>query len=524
MRKNSNASRIILLVIVIVLAAVLAFLVYQTVIFQQSHIFFQKQAYPKDLTFLDLRGQTLSESEYITLQEQLPDCEILWDVPLLDGSFPCTSEKLTLTKLTEPTREKIAYFPNLKQVDATGCTELEDIAAFKASYPKIALSYLVSVDGESYPNDATTVTLRHLTREDLVNLDYLPNLTTVHAEECTDYELLMELGKTWPEVALTYNVPLLGKEYPNSTESLTLADPNLEEVKAQLPYLTNLKTVDLGASTASAENLLALREAFPDIDIRWSKTIFGQTHSSEDTEFDFTGMTLTLEDVEREMKYFPNAEKVLLIDCGFDNDTLAAFREKMRPEYKVVWTVKVTGEIVRTDDTIFHSSGRHVSLVDELSTDLYYCEDMIVVDIGHSHVKLVEWVKGMPNLKYLILADNWIKDITPLSTCKNLVYLELFINHQFDFDLTPLQGCTALEDLSVADTNVDVKPLAQMPWLKNLWVNNVKMSSEDRQLLTESLPNTHIEFDHGFTTGGGWRELKNYYDMRDLMGLPYNRW
>lgn len=524
MREKSNITRIILLAVVILLAGVLAFLLFKNFTFYQNHVFFQKHAYAKDVTSLDLRGQNVSEEEYLELCGQLPNCEILWDVPMYDGRFPCTAEELTLTDLSESTRRQVSYFPNLKHVDATGCNNLSDIAEFKAHCPDVTLSYLVPLDGEIYPNDTAAVTIQHLTDENMATMQYLTGLTTVNAQACTDYDMLLKLQEERPELTVSYNVPIFGQSYPNDTKTLRFSDPDLEELKAQLPYMTGLESVDLGESSASAEALLSLKDAFPEIKIQWNKTIFGQVHSSEDTEFDFSKTELTLEEVEREMKFFPNAEKVLLIDCGFDNETLAAFREKMRPEYKVVWEVIVTGQRVRTDDTIFHSSGRHYSLVDELSRDLYYCEDMIVVDIGHSQVKYVDWVKGMPNLKYLILADNWIKDITPLSTCKNLVYLELFINHQFSFDLTPLQGCTALEDLSVSDTEVDVKPLAKMPWLKNLWVNNVPMSKEDRQLLTESLPNTHIEFDHGFTTGGGWRELQNYYDMRDLMGLPYNRW
>ena len=76
----------------------------------------------------------------------------------------------------------------------------------------------------------------------------------------------------------------------------------------------------------------------------------------------------------------------------------------------------------------------------------------------------------------------------------------------------------------MSDTPVDPTPLLEMPWLKNLWINNVPITAQQRQALTEALPNTHIEFDAGFTTAGGWRELQNYYDMRDLLGMPYNAW
>ena len=146
-----------------------------------------------------------------------------------------------------------------------------------------------------------------------------------------------------------------------------------------------------------------------------------------------------------------------------------------------------------------------------------------VLDIGHSYIKYIDWIAYMPELKYVILADNWLMDISPISNCKKMVYLELFMNPHLK-DISPLVECTALEDVSFARTFINPEPLAQMTWLKNLWINIVPLTAEQRTLLSESLPNTHIEFDHGWPTGGGWRELQNYFDMRDYMGLPYNHW
>ena len=256
----------------------------------------------------------------------------------------------------------------------------------------------------------------------------------------TNLTQIAKLQEQYPQLAVSYAVPILGTDYPQDTAELTFEKlESARELLEQLMHLPKLEKVHLTEPEAPAQELKALLEAYPDLEITWEKTVLDQLHTSEETEFDLSGMTLESTDpVEEAMAYFPNAQKVILSGCGLDNETLAAFREKMRQDYKVVWTVTVTGIEVRTDETIFHSSAHEIALIDEQSYDLFYCEDMIVVDIGHSHVKYIEWVKGMPNLKYLILADNWIKDLTPISSCKNLIYLELFMNNHIP-DYSPLR-------------------------------------------------------------------------------------
>lgn len=491
--------------------------------FLDNNVFVGSDIFPKNVTYLNLTEQDISCAYFDQLHELLPNCEIDWLVPFQGRRLDSRIETLEVAEITDLDISMVAYFQKLKTVDATRSQDYPQLLKLQAKRPDLLVKYVVHVDGGAYSQDAEEISVTNLSDEEVALLDYLPALKSVNARNCRDYVQLKALQERKPEAKVHYSVNIFGSEYPETTMDLTFTDPDIAELSPQLENLPNLKTVHFIEPSADAEQLINLTESYPNIDFTWEKTILGQTHTTEDTEFDFSGMEITLEDVEANMRYFPNAQKVIMSDCGIDNETMAAFREKMRAEYKVVWTVVVTGQRVRTDDTVFHASGRHVCLVNELSYDLYYCEDMIVVDVGHSYIKYIDWVKGMPNLKYLILSDNWIKDITPISSCKKLVYLELFINGYLD-DISPLIECTALEDVSVANTHVDIKPFAQMPWLKNLWVNNCGATAEERTLLTESLPNTHIEFDHGFTTGGGWRELQNYFDMRDLMGLPHNAW
>ena len=65
-----------------------------------------------------------------------------------------------------------------------------------------------------------------------------------------------------------------------------------------------------------------------------------------------------------------------------------------------------------------------------------------------------------------------------------------------------------------------IEPLTQMTWLKNLWVPD--RSYAEQQELIAALPDTRVVTDNPSTASGhGWRNLQNYYDMRDYLGKPY---
>ena len=512
---------VVLLVSLILFGAVAAGVIW----LKENHIFVGGRMYPEHAQVLNLQGEEVSQEEYDQIREKIPDTEVYWDVPFQNGTHPNDVRYLSLQTLSQEDIAQMAHFTKLETVNAVGCRDYDALLQLQQTYPQIRVLYTVPIQDWECPMDIVDMKLYTLREEEIPLFRYLPQLETVDASECDDYAQLAALQEQYPQLAVSYAVPILGTDYPQDTKELTFEKlESAQELLEQLMHLPKLEKVHLTEPEAPAQELKALLEAYPDLEITWEKTVLDQLHTSEETEFDLSGMTLESTDpVEEAMTYFPNAQKVILSGCGLDNETLAAFREKMRQDYKVVWTVTVTGIEVRTDETIFHSSAHEIALIDEQSYDLFYCEDMIVVDIGHSHVKYIEWVKGMPNLKYLILADNWIKDLTPISSCKNLIYLELFMNNHIP-DYSPLQGCTALQDLNLARTYADPTPLAEMTWLKNLWINMTGIEDDERKLLSESLPDTNIMFDYGWPTGGGWRQLQNYFDMREIMGLPALGW
>ena len=148
---------------------------------------------------------------------------------------------------------------------------------------------------------------------------------------------------------------------------------------------------------------------------------------------------------------------------------------------------------------------------------------MICIDIGHHPVKDISFVRYMPHLKYLILTDTAVQDISPLENAKELIYLEFTFGIIRDY--TPLLGCTALEDLNMDNLwyFADPTPLYQMTWLKTLFWEGCSGSVILK--LQEALTETRLDFTGSTSNsvGTGWRNLQNYYDMRDILGMPYMR-
>lgn len=459
---------VILLVVLLVLLLAVGGMVGYYVWYQNNHIFVDDVVYDRELTSLDLRGTGVSLEHYETVRQQLPDCEIRYDLPF---------------------------------------------------------------QGKFYADDTTEITVTALTAEDVALLDYLPNLQKVNAEGCTDYDQLQALQERRPDCKITYTVELYGKTYRENARELSFGSEslNLQELRTALALLPQMETIHFDQPTVAAEELKALAADFENIAITWEKDAFGVTYGSDVTEIDLSGMYFSsLEEVEQELVWFPNLEKVVMCDTGtgpkapFDDDTMAAFREKMRPEYKVVWSVNINGLVVRTDDTYFMPAKYSKVVTNFQVQKLKYCEDMICVDLGHMAIQDISFVEGMPHLKYFIIVDAPLMFIEPISTCKELIYLEFFWTWINDF--TPLLECTAMQDLNVSRTNGDPMVFKKMTWLKNLWIDGNDLTDAEKKELEAALPDTYIKYCYGLMAGNGWRLLQNYYDMRDLLGMPYNTW
>lgn len=528
------------LLLVLILLAVIAGLVWH----MTHYIMVDFRFYRKDAETLDLREKTITAEHYDNICRRLPGCEILWNVPFQDGYYADDTETLTVTSLSDEDVRVLDYLTELKSIDATACTDHAQLFALQERRPEVELRYFVSIDGETYPQDAAAVTVESITDEEIGLLGGMPKLQAVQVTGSGNPELLAKLQEVCREKGTAFYVMIGGRLCADTARTLTVTGITDEEI-GLLPLLPELTALHMVDPAAKAENVVALRDRYPETDISWEREVYGVPFDSDDTEIDLsviwpeledsekiaaaaatgeaeTAVPLDLEKLAEEMAYFPDAELVFLGECGVNNEELAAFREEKREEYKVAWIVRCGKKLpTRTDATSFMPSREGVgSFKDADAYNLRYCEDMICIDVGHMDVRAVEWAAFMPELKYLILAHTGVRDITPLSSCKSLVFLEL--DWSPVSDLTPLQGCTALEDLNIGNTYADVTPLAEVTWLKNLWM--IKRGALSIIEMTEALPNTKVQGAGSATVASGWRDLPNYFKMRDALGMYYMSW
>lgn len=245
----------------------------------------------------------------------------------------------------------------------------------------------------------------------------------------------------------------------------------------------------------------------------------GEHYPADSTELSLSG--LSPEEVEAAIPQFPNLRKVILTDTGADDETLNALNRKY-PDIDIVWTVMIGKIPVRTDAAWFYVAKEKTLPTGKDLEKLRYCTEMVAVDVGHLRVSECSWLESMPHVKYLILADTRITDLTPLSNLKELIYLELF-NMQLK-DYSPLLGCTALQDLNISNTHADPEPLSHMTWLHNLfWYQGLSdpATKEAVRLLPEQLPQTNVMLDVTGKISSPWRSLPNYYVFRDIIGAQF---
>lgn len=525
--------------------------------------------YEKDAQSLNLRGQDVSIQLYEQIREKLPDCEISWDVPFQDGTIPNDAESLTLTALSQEDLALFRYFPELKAVDATLCEDIAQLPALHRESPELELRFDLKLDGISYQQDARHLLVSSISEADLALLDCMEDLSDVTAREGGDAASLVKLRDYCDGRGLPFRVCVDGKILDKQDKYLTIT--NVTDAEAKLLQLMPwLKTLHLPEPEAKAELVLSLVDALPETRVTWEKPVLGLTFDQDTEAIDLTPVIALgdgevlgdktaydygllhpvlgteeedrcsiqvlkwhplpdkteqtqalVAEVEAAMEYFPKLEYLRMCGAWLHNETMSDFREAHREDYKVAWSVQCGKLATRTDATFFMPVKYHVYyFFDADAYNLRYCEDIVSMDIGHLLVSNLDFVRFMPNLKYLVLSWTNVRDLSPLASCKNLAFFE--INWMgWKLDYSPLVECTGLEDLNIGETWGDITPILEMTWLKNLWMVGCSLNSYMQ--VQDALTETNVAYSYADPVIG-WRALPNYFGMRDELYMFYMKW
>lgn len=524
--------------------------------------------YRKGADTLDLRGQEISVSHYEKLRSKMPETEIRWDVPFQGGILADDTTKVSVLELSAEDAQILARcLPKLRTVNAEACGDYDSLFTLKQLRPGVQVNYRVPLNGKAYAGTAFQLTLSGITEEELGRLQYFPALRTVTVTG-GEPEILQKLREYCGERSIDFRLQAGGRILSEGAVTVSIEEITNEELSL-LQLLPKMKKLHLAEPKADAEMVIALKAALPGVAVTCEKSVLGKTFAQDAVEIDLTdvialgegerpgdktayqyGLDFPVQgtqeeiptaikiskyhplpdksdetkeliaEVEAAMAYFPDAEQVIMLGSILNNVQMSNFREAHREDYKVVWSVQCGNVLTRTDAAFFMPVKYHVYyLNDEEAYNLRYLEEAVAVDIGHMNVSDISFVKYMPNLEYLILAHTSIQYIEPIRSCKKLKFLE--VDWTGIRDLSPLEDCTALEDLNVGNTGVDLEPLKKLTWLKNLWAI---FRSASVYPVSQALPNTKVVSSGNATVASGWRDLPNYYAMRDQLKMYYMTW
>lgn len=508
----------LLLIPVVLVVAAAAFVL-------ASYRFVGGQVLKKGQSAYDLRGKNLSLADYEAIRTAFPNAEIFWNVPFQGDFLPEDTTEVTLKSQPAGDVEALKKLPALRTIHAEGYTDYQGLLVLGDVLPGVEIIYEVPVSGTAVSSQDTSATVTDASAAELMQkLRWLPGLKTLKLEgKLPDPSEMADIIREYPDIAFGYEIRLGDTVCRSDAESLDLLNSSVTagELKDSLPRLVKVKTITLPESF-SQEEAVALADEFSGVFFVFPYTIGEKTFSTDAEEIDISETEVTVQQAEGLLSCFRNLKKVIMSGCGISNEEMDALNRR-HEDVSFVWTVKIAGVDYRTDMRYFYPWQQHISHMINLDcSNLRYCTEMEVIDIGHYWVTDCSFLEYTPHIKYLILAMTGCRDITPVKYLQELEYLEIF--EMIVDDYTPLLECKALRDLNVGLTYADPTPLTQMTWLENLYwyggddyLRGIGFDFD----WEKGLPNTNVELTLNRNGDKEWRYLPRYYLMRDILNTGY---
>ena len=347
-------------------------------------------------------------------------------------------------------------------------------------------------------------------------------------EEYISYEDKKQFIKSFPNFKFRAKVyyDVYGKKVLEDDTVLDLSDIKVDEkLSDYLALLPNIKEINISEQKYTKDQMISLQKAYPDKKFIWTVEILGENVKCDIEELDFSNKKIDdLEDFKKSLSLLPNLKKLDMSNTNLTNEQLGALREQF-PKVRIDWIVHLGKWSMRTDAVAFSVLIVHYDYKRMTSDDiqvLKYCTELQALDLGHQSIEDISVIgEYLPNLRVLILADNKIKDISPLAKLKHLHYIELFMNDITDS--TPLASCKELVDVNISFnyhfSNVD--GIMDLPLLERLWLISDNISAESYKKIRERYPNVNMVTTGSGSTNSGWRTHERYFAMIDMYRNNY---
>lgn len=504
----------------------------------------------RSLRSLDLRGNPLEPADFDAIQAFLPECGILWSVPIGGERFDSNANSITAPGFSAADVDTLAYFTNLTALDASGSTDYATLVEAQKAYPNVAFTWTVDAAGITVVNGAESVLCPAETSLPEIEtlLSALPKLTTIDLLNTgLMFEDVEALIGQYPNVQFHINKLLLTQKVDYLAEEATLEGSGALDVSALSEALAGfpaLKTLDARTFAVTEADVAALGKSAPNVHIRWNLPLLESLSVDSDSEtLDLRGYIVTdLTAFQQKLKLLTKLTYIDMCECGPTDEEMDAMRQAM-PSIKFVWMLHIGKWDVRTDIKAFSmaQTGEHEGVVytkpddkkrryryvtNEEIAKIRYCTEIEALDIGHSLViSDISFVKYVPTLRFLVIARTAVADISAVSALKNLIFFETFGCKVTD--VSALYDLPQLEYYNCSSNRItDIGPLLSLTNLKRLWIINCRFTDEQLQELKYGLPNTIIMAYGKHQTDNGWRyDNELYVEMQELFGLtPQLSW
>ena len=357
-----------------------------------------------------------------------------------------------------------------------------------------------------------------MTAEEIAELDIYENLASLDLSGSTCYDAIMSYIDTHPSVDVNYTVEAAGVTLPKDVSELDFVNAsNYKDVIAVGKYLPDIRSIPLGDTDMSLEEMDELRAAFPSAEISYTVNVLGSSLPSDVTELDFAGLNLDeLNALLPSLEKLPDVDYINLVSsdgtCVLTVDDFVAFAQLL-PDVFFEYRFELFGKTVSTSDTeltydLVPIGNRGVPEFRKVMPFMKKLTYLLLDCCGISNYELlgqlnedfpdteVVWRVRMGEYDCLTNAEMiWLNAgvndelCEPLKYCTKCRYLDLGHNdlHNIDFcsympdlevaifafapmeSIAPLANCPKLEYLEIYATGVnDLSPLANCKELQHI--------------------------------------------------------
>ena len=286
---------------------------------------------------------------------------------------------------------------------------------------------------------------------------------------------------------------------------------NMDKLYERLDELSPDAKVDLTATAMKLEYCKALAERYPDMEFVFKLRIFDKYTTSDVTELNLGAIKYS--DVQKlydYLEWMPKLTSLRTRGHVFTYDERQELADRFANITNVECLLRVGNNNLLSTCTAYCT--KHALYTEDRHDQndfriLKFCLDLKALDVGHNSVSDLEFIRELPQLQILIMADNDLSDLTPLESQTHLEYIELFLNEDIT-DISVLGNRPLLLDLHIGCCNItDFSALLTDTRLDRLWIGGNPVSDEQIAMLEKGLPNCTLNWTAiHHPTAEGWRQ------------------